>query len=196
MKFLLALLLLLPVGGQDIMREVILTAMSRNVWVETDSQQGSGVIISKNHVLTCFHALEVDSAIKVGVGENAVKAKILKVDPEIDLCLLEVPTEDITDVVLAEDASINDKVFYVGNPKAHYNVFSPGRVVWLHGHNVYTNTLGMGGASGSGLYNTRGELVGITQTMEGKEGEGYPLVTHINFNVVRYFLKGTENGNQ
>jgi S1-C subfamily serine protease len=147
----------------------------RNVLVETETSQCSGVILSTGVVLTAFHALETDSVIKV----NGKEAKIRIVRPDIDLIVLIVETEEVPDITFGMGVGIGTPVVAVGNPVNLTDVVSFGFVVQTKDAHLFTDTLAMHGFSGGGLYSTEGVLLGMMQGIIGNEKNGSWVVVSL-----------------
>lgn len=156
-------------------------AVSRNVAVETEDYIGAGVILETGLVLTNFHLLGTETYV------NGKLAEVLKVDKVKDLALLKVATPQRNKVKFSV-AHRGESIFYVGNPSGHLNSVSQGHVVYMDSNETITDTLPVGGMSGGGLYNRKGELVGIDEGFEGNTQYGFHLTVHIPIQVVREFL--------
>lgn len=162
------------------------TPIDRNVYVSTKGGHGTGIIISQDMVLTVFHNLCVDSDIKV----NGKVAKILKVDPKNDLCLLYVKTIPATPIVFAGKFAPVEEVFCIGNPLDHKGVILVGRIFDFKKNLIYTDAHILPGFSGGGMYNKDGELVGMVVAVEGIKGLGYPYGMAIpQFTIVKFLLE-------
>jgi S1-C subfamily serine protease len=164
---------------------IMATPINRNVVISTDKGRGSGIIISKNVILTVFHNLHLGSDIKV----NGKVAKVLKVDAKNDLMLLVIKTPNIPDVVLAETITQDEEIICYGNPMSHTGMVLRGRVIDIDGNKLYTDAHVFFGSSGGGAYNLKGELVGIVDAIEGQKKSGYPYGVIINAETIYNFLK-------
>ncbi|MCK9369508.1 serine protease [Candidatus Dojkabacteria bacterium] len=142
------------------MTETIRKNLNRNVAVEGDKVEASGVVFETGFVLTVCHAIEVDSKIKV----NGIEAEIVFASPKDDLLLLACPTIQVERLPLAE-AQVTEQVYYVGNPGSLKNAVIFGRVVAENGM-LYCDTAVQMGASGGGLYNMNGDLCGLVVAMK------------------------------
>ncbi len=81
---------------------------------------GSGVVIGENRILTNAHNLHGDEVtITFADGRNA-DAKVVGIDADGDLAVLEAPTEDAAGLELGTDApGIGGAVVALGNPNGH-----------------------------------------------------------------------------
>lgn len=177
MKTLLIALLL--VGGKEMTKPI-----GRCVSIKTDHGSATGVVIAQDLVLTCFHNLQTDSDIKV----NGVIPKILKVSPKQDLVLLEVKTPYVSPIEMADTINQDEEVIIYGNPMGHLGTIIRGRIVDLANGKVYIDAHVFFGSSGSGMYNSKGQLVGIVTEMEGREGYGMPFGVAVPSFIVFKFL--------
>jgi S1-C subfamily serine protease len=143
-------------------RQMILNALRRFVTTKAGGASGSGVVITTNVVMTCFHCLKVDNGITV----NGVEADIIAVDPKHDLILLSVPTAKFETVRLG-DGDLGELVFSVCNPLDYAGTLMFGHICHITSVKLLTDMHGMPGISGSGLFNNKGELVGINHSVVG-----------------------------
>ena len=157
----------------------------RSVVVLTTSDgQGSGVIIRPNVVATNCHVVEDDSDIAVYKAENhrantdaPHSARIRLADRKRDLCLLDVselwgvPAQ----IREAKSLSIGEAVYAIGAPHGLDFSLSAGVVSQLRTDTgdapvIQTDAAISPGSSGGGLFDTSGNLVGIT-TRKISDGE-------------------------
>lgn len=132
-------------------------ARNRAVAVKSLAGACSGVILQTNLVMTAGHCIADVGVVTVEGRE----AKLYKKDAKIDLALLFVETIVIDRVIVA-DPVVGDDVFSWGFPMASPNrVFTKGYISVVQFDSSYSTTLAAPGASGSGLYNRNGQLVGI-----------------------------------
>ena len=135
-------------------------------------------------MLTNFHVLHVGQEVKV----NGKIAKIVRVDPVNDLCLLAVATRKVDALTFAEKVSQDEEVVIYGNPLGHKDVILHGRIIDIADNRFYTDAHVFSGSSGSGVYNLKGEFVGIVSAIEGKENFGFPYGVIVTAKTVYEFL--------
>jgi len=166
------------------------------VMVSSPSAQGSGFFTTEQgHVITNFHVIENETRLAVlafrKIGNEFKREKFEAVDivatnPFLDLALLKVNLpEDYTPVVTylaAEDRLRDgDRVFAIGNPLGLERSVSHGIVSRRNraeGGLVYIQTTAQinPGNSGGPLFNTHGEVVGVTNMkIAGGEGLGFAV---------------------
>lgn len=161
------------------------SGMARNVFIETDNGFGTGVIISQGAVLTCFHNLQATSEVKV----NGVIPKILKVSPKYDLILLGITTSKVSPIEMATLTTQDEEVVVYGNPLGHRGTILRGRIIDLVNDKIYIDAHVFFGSSGGGVYNKKGQFVGIVSGMEGEKGFGMPFGVVIPSYTVFKFLE-------
>lgn len=187
-------------------KELVETFGEGVVLVQTPSGMGSGFIIDeRGYCVTNYHVVERETRISVTIfyrGEmgdftrrRIDEVKILALNPFFDLALLQVPRQDdmtFQPVYLAPGSTLRDgdEVFAIGNPLGLERSVSRG-IVSSHNRNfeglVYVQTTAEinPGNSGGPLFNTRGEVVGVTN-MKVAFGEGLGFAIPVDY--LKHFL--------
>jgi tetratricopeptide (TPR) repeat protein len=140
-----------------------------NVLIST----GSGVIINKNgEVLTNVHVIKGASSARVKLFDNRYYKIVLVLgyNSLTDLALLKIDTKGaiLTQATIStEYCNKGASVFTIGNPDGLENSISTGivssvRVMGDYGDSYQITAPISPGSSGGGLFNSKGELVGIT----------------------------------
>ncbi|MGH7128730.1 MAG: S1C family serine protease, partial [Planctomycetaceae bacterium] len=176
------------------------------VLVQTPSGLGSGFIINtRGHCITNCHVIEKETRIAVtiyhqgGSGEFTRRriddVEIVALNPFFDLALLRIPKQDDIEfqpVYLASDDDYKegDEVFAIGNPLGFERSVSQGIVSTRNrnvGGVVYIQTTAQinPGNSGGPLFNTRGEVIGVTN-MKILAGEGLGFAIPVTY--LKHFL--------
>lgn len=129
---------------------------------------GSGVIVDQNCIVTNCHTLRHVKEAWVTHGEHSFAVQQIKADPYYDICLLKVEGLSVTPVETADTNSIQygQTVLSIGHSNG---VLKPLTAVGhvtsryrLNNGNLLRSTAPFRlGASGSGLFDTEGRLVGI-----------------------------------
>jgi Do/DeqQ family serine protease len=144
---------------------------------------GSGVVVSaKGQVLTNLHVIDGADEIVVALtdGRQAV-AKVLGVDADSDLAVLQVDLAQLPELAFSTLASlrVGDVVLAIGNPFGVGQTTTMGIVSALGrdrlGINTYENFIQTDAAinpgnSGGALIDTQGRLVGINTAIYSKSG--------------------------
>lgn len=176
----LALLLLLLVGAGTS------TASSLPEWenwvlkidvIRKDgkSELGSGVLIAPEHLLTNCHVVRNASQIRASQGKESWLARVDMGDSYLDVCLLKLPGHPGKPPPIADPdgISVGQTVHAVGYSGGKFTV-NKGQIKGLHtcpcgGEVIQTSAQFDPGASGGGLFNADGKLVGIL-TFKSHEG--------------------------
>lgn len=167
------------------------------VLVQTPGGLGSGFIINdRGFCVTNCHVIEKETRIAVTIFHQAAggefarrridNVRIVALNPFFDLALLEIPKQDdlkFKPVYLteADDEREGDEVFAIGNPLGLERSVSQG-IVSTRNRNVkglvYIQTTAdiNPGNSGGPLFNSRGEVVGVTNMkLLFAEGLGFAI---------------------
>jgi Copper amine oxidase N-terminal domain/Trypsin-like peptidase domain len=156
------------------------------VKIETNTGQGSGVFVGEGLILTNAHVVDQMTDAAVYFNESTLEwvDGIVAYDEEVDLALLKLQHPiniDPVKIGSSFDLVKGEKVVAIGSPLGFQNTVSDGIVSNLYemdGVRVIQNTASTDhGSSGGGLFNMRGELVGITSS--GIDGSN----ADINFSV-------------
>ncbi len=145
---------------------------------------GSGVIIDaeKGYVVTNNHVVDNADNITVKLTDGReFEAKKLGADPQSDIALLQIDSEDLTALPLADSDAlrVGDFVVAIGNPFGLSQTVTSGIVSALgrSGLNIggyedfiQTDAAINRGNSGGALVNLKGELIGINTAIFGPNG--------------------------
>lgn len=160
----------------------------------------SGTFVAGDKVLTaahCFSLATTDVWVRDPHVRWGFRARILKLDPEHDLALLQV--EKMANhpyAKLAAGARIGEQIINVGSPVIFEFLVSEGIVAALRYHDktfksTYMITTAMinSGSSGGGAFNSNGELLGVNTMSIGPFGwAGISMAVDIES--IRGFLNG------
>lgn len=128
---------------------------------------GSGVVIGPGVVITNCHVAEAGASLQVKSGDTSYNARIAVADQEHDLCKLDVPQLRAPAVAIGASRHLRtgQKVVAIGGPKGLDLTISEGIISSLRqvddGTLIQTTAPVSPGSSGGGLFDMRGELVGI-----------------------------------
>lgn len=129
---------------------------------------GSGVIISKEEVVTNCHVADRGHVVAVYRQEIPHKARLAARLAEEDLCMLRVRklNGQPAEIGNARSLKVGDAVYAIGAPKGLDLSLSNGLVSQLRGDGdaplIQTTTPISPGSSGGGLFDASGRLIGIT----------------------------------
>jgi S1-C subfamily serine protease len=209
--------------------EILYNILNSDVFVDGIFGQGAGTVIKKTnenmYILTCAHVVEdiykinqegIHITGKLGYSKtdnkNLIKGlilysyEIIKYDEKNDLALLK--TSVIDDNLIAIDISETepekgDTIYSVGSPLGNLRTISKGILSnKIEKFYISDNTITYGN-SGGGLYDNKGELIGVPSNVMGyngginKEGEEQiipesGLGLSINLQIIKDFLKGID----
>ena len=150
-----------------------------------------GYIVTNNHVVA--HADEITVTLSDG---RSVDAKLVGNDPEVDLAVLKVDPEDLTEIGFADSASlrVGDFVVAIGNPFGLNQTVTSGIVsalgrsgLGIEGYEdfIQTDASINPGNSGGALVNLNGELVGLNTAILAPTGGNVGIGFAIPANMVR-----------
>ena len=180
------------------------------VLVKTPSGTGSGVIVNENgHVVTNAHVIQGEKDLRVVIWEpredgtlarrTLEDVEIEAVNDHLDLALLKLPgAEDESfgwaPLELWESIEVGQPVFAIGNPLGLEQTTSQGVISTTQRSfdglsYIQTDAAINPGNSGGPLFNTAGEVVGITNMgIRGGEALGFAIPTRY----VKDFLRNRE----
>lgn len=160
--------------------DVLFEKLSPSVWVvyTFDAQgkpyaTGSAVVIGVERMITNCHVLAKASSFKVGNTNIMLPATLEFPDVERDLCQITVSNLKAPAVKFAPQDSlrVGQKVYAIGAPNHLENTLSDGLLSALRRDKdgklfrIQTSAPIGHGSSGGGLFNDKGELIGITQAI-------------------------------
>jgi hypothetical protein len=139
---------------------------------------GSGVTVGPQRVVTNCHVVRNAETIRVSRGADAWPATMEAGDEYRDLCFLRVPgyPGEVPPMAEPEDAKVGTEVFAVGYPGGRFAV-SQGGVKGLFtcacdgGRVIQTSAAFDPGASGGGLFDGAGRLLGFLTYKSGAGGD-------------------------
>jgi S1-C subfamily serine protease len=170
----------------------------------------SGVWVSKTLIATAYHCVEDEIAVQFVTREDAFDgaeerepvaardAMVIKVDPKTDLALLRVlgtpPKHGIAS--MAKTVTQGQHVHTMGHPRGLWFSYSSGHVAavrrldtgWADCLMVQSSAAISGGNSGGGLFDDKGNLLGIAHA---QRPDGQNLNFYIHVAHVRALLSGT-----
>ncbi|WP_119154346.1 trypsin-like peptidase domain-containing protein [Caldimonas tepidiphila] len=146
----------------------------------TGLQLGSGVVVARETVVTNCHVTRSAQTVSVVHAGATLPARAQSADMAHDLCLLQVPGLAAEAVALGSASGLvtGRPVLAIGFTGGFGPRISRGRVVALHrwdgAHVVQSSTSFTSGASGGGLFDADGALVGVlTFRLRGGEAHYY-----------------------
>lgn len=156
--------------------DVLFARVSPSVWSlrtldaqERPLQTGSAVVVAPGRLVTSCRLLAKASSVVVRQDNVSYGATLEFPDPARDLCQLSVARFSAPAVPMAPVGSARpgQRVYAVGNPRGVENTLSVGLLSGLRGgdseevRRLQTNVTTAAGASGGGLFDSEGRLLGI-----------------------------------
>lgn len=160
----------------------------------TKGCSGSGTTINVDgttYILSAGHLDDPTDTFVVKEGELYRPIKIVKVNHAVDLALFEYIDKycDITIAPIAvEEPRVGDAVWAVGTPAGLEDAITRGTLVRKMGISYLIDAKIYYGSSGGGLFNTKGELIGVNVAMVGTGT--YLLGMSVNLKTIKAFITG------
>ena len=169
----------LALSAQALTPAELFAQVSPSVWrvqtLDADgliTGQGSAVVVGPAQLVTNCHVLARARQVQVRADgqPKALPARLMLWDVHRDLCQLEAPGLKATAVALGSAATlaVGQPAYAIGHPKGLDLTLSAGLVSSRRLNSagqlvlVQTSAAISGGSSGGGLFNERGELLGLT----------------------------------
>ena len=146
---------------------------------------GSGFILTADgYIVTNYHVVESANEIKVTTyDDKTYKAELIGYDESNDIAVLKVDADDLTPVVLgdSEQMNVGDSVVAIGNPLGELTFSLTSGSVSALNRKITINNTAMNliqtdcainsGNSGGALFNSHGEVIGITNAKYSGSGD-------------------------
>ena len=160
-----------------------------------------GLVLTNNHVIA--NALQITVTLSDG---RQLEAELVGTDPQTDVAVVKIPTEDIVDIKTADsdELRVGDFVVAIGEPFGLGQTVTSGIVSALSRSGlgieefenfIQTDASINPGNSGGALVNLRGELVGINTAIfsqsGGNIGIGFAIPINLAMQIAEQLL---ENG--
>lgn len=159
--------------------DLVRPSMVQLVGIGTDGRYslGSGVALPNGSVVTSCHVTLRAKRVEPFRGDSSFKAQSQRADVQHDLCTLRFPGLNLHPAVIGESRNLRlgDKVYSVGFNRGRNLTYESGEVAELFefdgGMVIRTTAAFNQGASGGGLFDSRGRLVGILTFLRVAGGE-------------------------
>ena len=191
------------------------SAQVTNAWGYTSSRSaaGSGFIITEDgYILTNYHVIEDSDSVKVATysGES-YEAEIIGYDESNDIAVLKIEAQGLQAVRIgnSDELRVGEEVLAIGNPLGELTFsLTKGIVSALNRDVTIESGISMkliqtdcainSGNSGGALFNTKGEVIGITNAKYSSSSSG-TSVDNIGFAIpintlVKIYNSIIENG--
>ena len=160
----------------------VYTRVSDSIWTITSGRGktrslGSGVAISNNELITNCHIIVNPDNIQLSKGNKKYTGMLKSSDRKSDRCIVESKgnfNQYVSRIRKTKSIGVGEDVFAIGNPQGLDASLSKGVVAQkrVDGGRSYiqTDAAISPGSSGGGLFDSRGNLIGIT-TFKVADGE-------------------------
>lgn len=136
---------------------------------QRDVEQGSGVIIGYNQVLTCNHVTNKGTSYRIQYnGSVTTQATFLMNNASYDMSILVPDNKTVKPVKIgdSDDVRTGDKIVLISSPKQQKNVVAYGEILgtteFMGIKGIATDASVMSGSSGGAVFLQKtGELIGI-----------------------------------
>lgn len=190
--------------------EIVVSGTAQNMWGQMQLVQGagSGVIVKDDgYIATNYHVIQGANKVEVTLhnGES-YPARIVGSDPANDIAVIKIDAKDLTTATIGDSSTVDvgDLAVAIGNPLGQLGgtattgiISALDRTLDVEGTTLtllQTDAAINGGNSGGGLFNSKGELIGIVESKASAVGvEGLAFALPIN-NVSGIINDLIENG--
>jgi serine protease Do len=183
--------------NEDAVVEIVVSGTTQDMWGIPQLTQGagSGVIIKDNgYIATNYHVIDGANKVQVTLHNgDSYDAKIVGSDAENDIAVIKIDAKNLTTATVGDSStvSVGDLAVAIGNPLGQLGgtattgiVSALDRNLTIEGTSLtlmQTDAAVNGGNSGGGLFNNRGELIGIVESKASAVGvEGLAFALPIN----------------
>lgn len=177
--------------------EIVVEGTTEGMWGQLQLMQGagSGVVIRKDgYIATNYHVIEGANKVQVTMHNgDSYNAKIIGSDRENDIAVIKVDAKDLTPVEIGDSSKVKvgDLAVAIGNPLGQLGGTATSGIVSALDRNLVIEGMTLtlmqtdaainGGNSGGGLFNGRGELIGIVESKASAVGvEGLAFALPVN----------------
>lgn len=183
--------------NEDAVVEIVVSGTAQNMWGQFQLTQGagSGVIVKEDgYIATNYHVIQGATKVQVTLhnGEQ-YSARIVGSDPSNDVAVIKIDAKDLTTATVGDSSTVEvgDLAVAIGNPLGQLGGTATSGIISALDRtlNVEGTTLTLlqtdaainGGNSGGGLFNSKGELIGIVESKASAVGvEGLAFALPIN----------------
>jgi len=158
---------------------------------------GSGVIVNAQNgiVMTNYHVIKEADEVRVSlIDGRSYKAKIVGSDPELDIAILSIEGQQLTQIAISESTllEVGDFVVAIGNPFGLGQTVTTGIISALgrsglgiagYENFIQTDASINPGNSGGALVNLKGELIGINTAIIAPAGGNIGIGFAISINM-------------
>ena len=190
--------------------EILMSGTQQNMWGQMQLVQGagSGVIVREDgYIATNYHVIQGATKVQVTLHNgDSYSARIIGSDPANDIAVIKIDAKDLTVATIGDSSTVDvgDLAVAIGNPLGQLGgtattgiISALDRTLDVEGTTLtlmQTDAAINGGNSGGGLFNSKGELIGIVESKAsavGVEGLAFALPINTVSPIINNFI---ENG--
>lgn len=181
----------------DAVVEIVVSGTAQGLWGQLQPVEGagSGVIVKENgYIATNYHVIQGANKIQVTLHNgDTYNASIVGEDAENDVAVIKIDAKDLKVAAIGDSSKVNvgDLAVAIGNPLGQLGgtattgiISALDRTLNIEGTTLtllQTDAAINGGNSGGGLFNSKGELIGIVESKASAVGvEGLAFALPIN----------------
>ncbi len=188
--------------------EIMTETNSFSLFSDETVQQGAGsgvILTTDGYIVTNYHVIEDSTSINVKLSNgDEYSATVVGTDEKTDLAVIKIEETNLTPAVLGDSDNlfVGDEVIAIGNPLGSLGgsvtdgiISGTNREILIDNENMnllQTNAQVNPGNSGGGLFNARGELVGIVVAKPSDssvEGIGFAIPANLVKDVVEDIIE-------
>ena len=177
--------------------EIVVSGTAQNMWGQMQLVQGagSGVIVREDgYIATNYHVVQGANKVEVTLHNgDSYSARIVGSDPSSDIAVIKIDATGLTTATIGDSSTVDvgDLAVAIGNPLGQLGgtattgiISALDRTLDVEGTTLtlmQTDAAINGGNSGGGLFNSKGELIGIVESKASAVGvEGLAFALPIN----------------
>ena len=183
--------------NEDSVVEIVVSGTTQGIWGQLELTQGagSGVIVSEDgYIATNYHVIEGANKVEVTLHNgDTYNATIAGSDSMNDIAVIKIDAKDLIPATIGDSSklSVGDLAVAIGNPLGQLGGTATAGIISALDRNltiegtpltlIQTDAAINGGNSGGGLFDSRGELIGIVESKASAVGvEGLAFALPIN----------------
>ena len=199
--------------NEDSVVEIVVEGTAQGLWGQLQLVQGagSGVIVSKDgYIATNYHVIQGANKVEVTLHNgDTYPAQIIGSDAANDIAVIKIDAKDLVPVTVGDSSTVNvgDLAVAIGNPLGQLGgtattgiISALDRTLTIEGTTltlIQTDAAINGGNSGGGLFNSKGELIGIVESKAsavGVEGLAFALPINSVSEIINDFIENGGSG--
>ena len=183
--------------NEDSVVEIVVSGTTQGLWGQLELAQGagSGVVVREDgYIATNYHVIEGANKVEVTLHNgDTYNANIVGSDSMNDIAVIKIDAKDLVPATIGDSSnlSVGDLAVAIGNPLGQLGGTATAGIISALDRNltiegtpltlIQTDAAINGGNSGGGLFDGRGELIGIVESKASAVGvEGLAFALPIN----------------